>query len=286
MISIGIPFYNAEKFLAEAVKSVINQSFADWELILLDDGSTDHSKEIAIEFAKLDSRIRVISDGQNKKLPYRLNQLIDESKYQYIARMDADDIMHPLRLEKQLAYLTENPSIDLVSSSIFSIDTDNNIIGKREIINAVTIATLLKGNHQIAHPSVMAKKSWFKENRYDEKFDRAEDYELWLRSALSNKLNIFIFKEPLLYYREFGNLTKEKLVASYRASLGIMFHHKKKIELSDYLRGKLINYIKIFAVNILFLINNQDYLAKRRNVDVDLEKELIDAKSNLEKAIL
>ncbi|MCW1511070.1 glycosyltransferase family 2 protein, partial [Acinetobacter baumannii] len=98
MISIGIPFYNAENFLANAIQSVINQSFKDWELILVDDGSTDKSLDIAREFEKKDNRIKVISDGLNLKLPARLNQIITISKYDFIARMDADDIMHPDRL--------------------------------------------------------------------------------------------------------------------------------------------------------------------------------------------
>ena len=83
-ISIGIPFFNAEPYLADAIKSVIQQSFEDWELILVNDGSSDSSLKIAESFAKKDNRIRVISDGLNKKLPYRLNQIIDESKGEVI----------------------------------------------------------------------------------------------------------------------------------------------------------------------------------------------------------
>ena len=90
LISVGIPFYNSEKYLADAIKSVLAQTFQNWELILVDDGSTDNSLETAREFEKQDSRIRVISDGKNKKLPARLNQIIAESKGEYIARMDAE----------------------------------------------------------------------------------------------------------------------------------------------------------------------------------------------------
>ena len=105
LISIGIPFYNAEKYLKFAIQSVIAQSYQNWELILVDDGSSDNSLEIAQDFALKDARIRVICDGKNRKLPYRLNQLILESKGDFIARMDADDIMHPDRLLIQLTYL-------------------------------------------------------------------------------------------------------------------------------------------------------------------------------------
>lgn len=101
MITIGIPFYNAEAYLADAIKSVLAQTFKEWELILVDDGSSDNSLKIAKEFEKKDSRIRVISDGLNKKLPARLNQIINKARFNIIARMDADDLMDIERSEKQ-----------------------------------------------------------------------------------------------------------------------------------------------------------------------------------------
>ena len=106
MISIGIPIYNASNYLEDAIKSVLAQSFTDFELILIDDGSTDNSLEIAKSFT--DSRIKVISDGENRKLPYRLNQIIQLAKHGYIARMDADDLMDCDRLKIQFEVKTQN----------------------------------------------------------------------------------------------------------------------------------------------------------------------------------
>ena len=114
MISIGIPFYNAEAYLEDAIKSVLAQTFQEWELILVDDGSSDGSLDIAKKYEQLDSRIRVISDGLNKKLPTRLNEIIKEAKFNLIARMDADDLMDIERLEKQYAFLSANPEYDLL----------------------------------------------------------------------------------------------------------------------------------------------------------------------------
>ena len=125
MISIGIPFYNAQQYLGYAIGSVLSQTYENWELILVNDGSTDNSLNIANMYAEEDSRIRVVSDSRNKKLPYRLNQLIEESTGDFIARMDADDIMHPERLEKQLSFLETNKRYDLVSTGLVSIDKDN-----------------------------------------------------------------------------------------------------------------------------------------------------------------
>src|SRR5690606_10265590 len=153
LISIGIPFYNAEKYLAFAIQSIIVQSYANWELILVDDGSSDNSLKIAQEFARKDIRIRVICDGENKKLPCRLNQIIQQSKGEFIARMDADDIMHPNRLEKQIKFLNENPNIDLVSGSLVSIDSHNNVMGTRGV-QEITILQQSSSSFPIVHPSV------------------------------------------------------------------------------------------------------------------------------------
>lgn len=130
-VSVGIPIYNASLYLDDAIKSIMAQTYKKWELILINDGSLDSSLDIAKYYESLDSRIRVISDGENKKLPFRLNQLIYESKGEYIARMDADDVMHPQRLEKQLSFLEENRNYDLVSSGLISIDSQNKVKGFR-----------------------------------------------------------------------------------------------------------------------------------------------------------
>ncbi|HEE5439170.1 TPA: glycosyltransferase family 2 protein [Acinetobacter baumannii] len=284
MISIGIPFYNAENFLANAIQSVINQSFKDWELILVDDGSTDKSLDIAREFEKKDNRIKVISDGLNLKLPARLNQIITISKYDFIARMDADDIMHPDRLIDQYNYLINN-NYDLVSSSLYSIDTNNNIVGKRIINSLVTTPSLLIGNNQIAHPTILAKKSWFIRNRYDENSERAEDYELWLRTSLNEDLRIHILPQPLLYYREVGNLTKEKLLLSYKTTSYIYKKFKKNIGFTSYCKGKFIIFLKTIIVKLLFLFGREDYLANKRNNDFISSVELEAAKKDLELAV-
>ncbi|MFW6499265.1 glycosyltransferase family 2 protein [Acinetobacter baumannii] len=284
MISVGIPFYNAEKFLANAIQSVINQSFKDWELILVDDGSTDKSLDIAREFEKNDNRIKVISDGLNLKLPARLNQIVLISKYDFIARMDADDIMHPDRLINQYNFLINN-NYDLVASSLYSIDIDNNITGKRIINSLVTTPSLLVGNNQIAHPTILAKKSWFIKNRYDENSERAEDYELWLRTSLNKDLMIHILPQPLLYYREVGNLTKEKLLLSYKTTGYIYKKFKKSIGFTNYCKGNFIIFFKTIIVKLLFLIGREDYLANKRNNNFINSVELEVAKKNLDLAV-
>ena len=119
-VSIGIPFYNAENFLLDAIRSVFAQTHKKWELILLDDGSEDRSLEIAQSIK--DPRVRVYSDGKNKKLASRLNEIVKLAKYDIIARMDADDLMSPYRIKKQVEILAQNPHLDLISTGIYSVD--------------------------------------------------------------------------------------------------------------------------------------------------------------------
>lgn len=214
-ISIGIPIYNAEKFLDYAITSVLAQTHQNWELILIDDGSTDRSLEIAKKYEALDSRIKVISDGLNKKLPARLNQLIDESKYDYIARMDADDMMHPKRLETQLKFLENNPQFDLVSTGLISIDAGNKAYNYRHVPILLTRFPDPLKKYPITHPSVFAKKSWYLRNKYSTQYPRCEDFELWCRAISNQDFNMAVLPDLLLYYREEGNIDATKMINSY-----------------------------------------------------------------------
>lgn len=264
-VSVGIPIYNAEKFLENAIKSVLNQTFQDFELILIDDGSTDNSLEIARNFEKMDSRIRVIHDGQNKRLPDRLNQLILESKFDLIARMDADDIMHPERLERQVDLL-RNSSYDLVSTSYFTINSKDRVVSSRIITKEeLKLDDFLLGNYYILHPSILAKKSWYLEHLYDPYFDRAEDYELWFRSKLSNTLNIKIMKDSLMFYREEGSVSKSKQLNSYYSTNKILDTYKDCLSGFSFTKAKIRNNLKIIIFKLFYSKAFESYLVKRRN---------------------
>lgn len=270
-ISVGIPFYNAEKFLALAIESVLSQSIDTWELILLDDGSTDRSLDIAKDFAKNDHRIRLIFDGENKKLPYRLNHLIKESKGDYIARMDADDIMHPERLERQFDFLKKNKQFDLVSTGLISINSNNQIKGFRNVNKLYSNFGMPKLNYPIVHPSVMARKSWYERNYYSEKFPRAEDFELWTRSIVNNDFKMAVMPDLLLYYREEGNLSLDKLINSYKDILKIysQYHSKNNLD-AEVLR---LNF-KILVSKFFYYTGSLQKLARLRNEKfnhIDLE---------------
>jgi glycosyltransferase involved in cell wall biosynthesis len=197
-VTVGIPFFNAGRTLADAVRSVFAQTLADWELLLVDDGSSDGSLGVARRVR--DNRVRVIADGVNRGLSARLNQIAALARGDYLARMDADDLMHPERLERQVRFLAAHPDVDLLGSTVCTIDHANNPLGVRmeQPLDVRPAAVLRRGLY--VHPEVTGRTRWFRQNPYDPAFVRAEDYELWCRvcrSATFRKL-----PEPLLFYRE------------------------------------------------------------------------------------
>lgn len=223
MISIGIPFYNAEDYLEDAICSVLAQTYEFWELILIDDGSTDKSLSIAKKYATHDNRIRVISDGENKKLPFRLNQIIQESQYNFIARMDADDLMSNDRLQKQIDLLQRNNNVDFVTTGYLSIGTKNELTGVMNIKNyQMNAAEILEGRTNLIHASLLARKDWYLRNMYNESSILAEDYHLWLNAAKKNDLNYIVIEEPLYWYRVTENVTIEKMIEGYNTQIKVI----------------------------------------------------------------
>lgn len=252
-ISIGIPFYNAEKYLEDAICSVLAQTHEFWELILVDDGSTDNSLDIANKYAQLDSRIRVISDGLNKKLPDRLNQIIFEARYNYIARMDADDLMSNDRLQKQLQILLNNDSIDFITTSCLTIGKNNELTGINIIKNyQMNLEMILEGRTNLIHASLLARKEWYIRNTYNKKMILAEDYYLWLQAAKNNDLNYMVIEEPLYWYRVIENITFSKIISGYNTQIKIINSNYKGI-ITKKKKNKIINKFKLKKSVVYFL---------------------------------
>lgn len=253
-VTIAIPIYNAESYLSFAIQSVVNQTYKNWELLLMEDGSTDSSVEIARLYAEKDERIRVIEDGVNRGLIYRLNESIKMANGKYYARMDADDIMTVDRIEKELLYLQEHPEVDVVGSSIMTIDNKNNIIGSG--YNFGKVASFI-------HPTVMGKTEWFRANPYAEWALRAEDFELWTRTC--SKSCFHAIGKPLLFYREFGVPTFRKYYLSQRTLLKIFWryqHYSKSF--SWFITNTIKTYSKILVYAIFASMGKSDYLISRR----------------------
>ncbi len=244
LVTIGLPIYNAEIFLSDCIKSILNQTYKNLEIILVNDGSTDNSLEIIKKFQ--DPRIKIINDGLNKGLIFRLNQMVEISNGEFFVRMDADDIMFPDRIENQLKVFKTNSDIDLVHGDAVSINDKNCIIGYKTSIKIENKKQILKGITPI-HPTVMAKKKWFCENVYLSDFLLIEDLELWYRTIeFSNYCNL---NEPLIFYREISQNNSKKYLASIKSRK--IFANKYNIKSINYLKFTKLNYLK-FLYHLIF----------------------------------
>lgn len=197
LVSVGIPAFNAEKFIAIAVQSVLLQTYTNFELIVINDGSTDHTEQVLKRFS--DPRLRIISDGTNKGLIARLNEMANLSKGDFFVRMDADDIMFPCRIERQIQFLMKNPQVAVCCSSAVSIDKNNKVLGLKKAVAPGNRKDVLSGIFPV-HPTVCGRMSFFRKYPYREGFFQMEDKELWYRSIEENKFGCIA--EPLLFYRE------------------------------------------------------------------------------------
>lgn len=214
-VTIGISFYNAEETLLDAIRSVFSQTHQDWELILVDDGSTDSSLKQARSIR--DPRVIVHSDGCNKKLAARLNEINSLARHEFIARMDADDLMSHDRIEKQLRLLMKSPDHDLVSCGVVSMTDDLRPTGVRSASknHKVTSKNIINGRSGIVHASILGRKAWFQRNPYDETLQVSQDTNLWIRAYAKNDLHIRIMRDPMYFYREDGNVNLRKLKQAY-----------------------------------------------------------------------
>ena len=214
-LTIAIPFCNARPYLADAIRCVFAQTFTDWELILLDDGSTDGSLDVAK--AVDDPRVRVVSDGRNLGLATRLNEVTRLADSDLIARMDADDLMSPRRLEVQYRVLSENPAINLVSTGLLSLGSDGELVGRRGIDGGTpSFDDVLYQRRGVLHGSVVARREWLSRNPYNERLRQAQDVDLWLSAIAKGDFSVRTLSEPLYVYREGQSVGAPKLLGAYR----------------------------------------------------------------------
>lgn len=206
LVSIIMPTYNANKYIKEAVDSIIKQTYNNWELLIVDDASTDSTQQIITEYINKDDRIKLIK-GKKQGIGGALNLGISIAKGDYIARMDADDISLPLRLEKQIQFMERHSDIGVCATQYYCFTYNN--VQKKNMCKLFTDQDIKAGmifSDVIGHPTVMFRKKVFDEGwRYKENII-AEDYDLWTR--MIPDVNFACLEEVLLYYRmENQNLT-------------------------------------------------------------------------------
>ncbi|MNJ97617.1 putative glycosyltransferase EpsE [compost metagenome] len=205
-VSVIMPVYNTEKYVEEAINSILNQTFRDFEFIIIDDASTDKSVEIVKGFK--DERIKLITKPFNTGYTDSLNKGLELANGKYIARMDSDDISLPTRLEKQVKFLDNNPDVILCGTWFELLNKEKSIFNYPT--NPEEVKATLLNYCSIGHPTVMFRKEIFNTHglSYDKSMEPAEDYNLWVDISSIGKLaNI---GEVLFQYRTHQNQVSNK----------------------------------------------------------------------------
>ena len=226
LISIIVPFYNAEAFIELTIKSVLAQTYSNWELLLFDDGSTDNSLMIVKSFT--DSRLKIFSDGHNYGRPRRLNDGIQVAKGEFIARLDADDAFFPNKIELQLAYFQKYPDTDVLGTFAIAFNNNNELIGMIKRTVPDTFKQVVITGSCFIHPSVMARSLWFRKHLYNEEINRSDDFELWVRTYQKSVFRCL--DQPLLFYRNTGVMPKWKYRDGYNDVKHTITLHKNIIK--------------------------------------------------------
>lgn len=208
-VTVLMPVYNGECYLRETIDSVLNQGFCDFEFLIINDGSTDHTREIVLSYS--DDRIRLVDNEQNIGLVASLNKGLDMIDTEYIARMDADDLWDPSKLEKQIALLDSRPEIGLCGTSIRKFGIIKGDMFFPEDNEGLKVGFLFYC--MMSHPSVVFRRSMLAASklRYKKEAFPAEDYQMWIDCL--NVTQIYNIPEPLVYYRQHAEqICQEKKV--------------------------------------------------------------------------
>jgi glycosyltransferase involved in cell wall biosynthesis len=266
-VTVLMPVFNGGKYIREAVESVLSQTLPDYEFLIIDDGSSDGSIDIARSYR--DKRIRILLNGSNLGIEVSLNRGIQEARGKYIARMDADDISYPQRLERQYTFLQNNPDVDVCGTGV-------------EYVGALTgfwqppashkeIKSYLLFNNALVHPSVMFRREVFLKNNllYQEGFSKAEDYFLWSQAV--DRVNMSNITEVLLKYR----FHPEQTVAKYKSSSVCSADKVRSIMLDkmgmDFTENDLVLHCKIaehkYEDSMQFLTDSGRWLLKIKRVN-------------------
>lgn len=256
-ITVLMPVYNSEKYLKEAIDSILSQTFKDFEFLIIADFCSDSSIDIIKSYN--DSRINLIQNEQSLGLVNSLNLGLNIAKGEYIARMDSDDISMTCRLEKQVKFLEKNKNIDVCGSLIKTFGNVNSSVFRYPEKHDLIKATLLF-KCSVAHPSIMLRKSAFSELFFDSEFKHAEDYELWTRA--SEQVKFFNMQEVLLHYRMHNNQASQAFCENHNTFVSKVI--KKQFSSLDYSPSEeeLELHQRIGLGNI---ISSKDFVNKAEN---------------------
>ena len=266
-----MPAYNAEKHIDEAIISIINQTYENFEFIIINDGSTDNTQSIIKKYAERDKRIRFFNQ-KNIGLTKTLIKFIDKARGVYIARMDTDDISHNERLSLQVKYLDKNRNIGVIGSYVNIIDDKGKIRRKKKLITVCEkIKKRIIYSNQLVHGAVTFRKDIYKlAGGYDSNFKYSQDYDLWLR--MIKKTNITNYPDYLYFVRFHDeSLTSKNLKSQsdfavsaiiknvcHQKILYKSFFYKSRCRVEECRNDNKIDNIKII-VYARFLLRMGDY---------------------------
>lgn len=226
-VSVIMPAYNVEKYVGEAIESILNQTFTDFEFVIINDGSTDDTASIIKQYAKKDKRIKFINNKKNQGLIAVLNQGLDLCVGEYIARFDSDDISRPTRFEKQVRYMDAHPKCGVVGTwaEKFGPNVMHRVIKHPETIKLLDL--FLYGS-QVVHPSAMLRRAVLVNNniKYDPRYKYAEDYAFWAE---------------IVKYSEIHNLQEVLLDYRWHDSNVSVTHNKAQKECTENIRTNIIS---------------------------------------------
>lgn len=238
LVSVIMSVFNGEQFLKKAIESIIAQTYSKWEFIIIDDASNIATQDILRQY-KNDNRFKIFRHEVNRGLTKNLNQAIELSAGEFIARMDADDISMPWRFEQQVEFLRKNPQTTAVFGLVELIDENGYSTGTWEAdiesISYQKIRLMLPFSNCVAHPTVMIRKEILKHYKYNEEQIHSQDWDLWLRMVSDGKRIEKINNTVLLYRIHTNSVTKIsnkksaflKMHASYKPYLKNVWKEKK-----------------------------------------------------------
>lgn len=254
-ISVALPVYNGQEYLSEAIESILHQTFKNFELIIIDDGSTDESLKILEKYQKLDARIRLIS-RENRNLPATLNQIVGLANGEWIARMDQDDIALPNRFQAQIDWLAQT-RVDIVGSWVKQIgSTSGRTIYFYENDDEIKVDMLFRC--PLAHSAVMMRTALIRDLQYNSDQNKAEDYDLWSRAAQFG-YRFGNVPEVLLMYRvheaQMSNVSSEE-------------QQKLTLDIQESYWKFYFDRLNLDKSNILLILRSLNLINKNHNLNV------------------
>lgn len=250
IVSVIMPVFNAEKYIEDAIDSLLAQTFTNFELIIINDGSTDYSESLIFRYR--DKRIRYIRHSANLGLIAALNEGIRHASGEFIARLDADDVANPNRLFKQVQFLLRNPDHSICGSSYQVINAKGQKLYNVSLPTSDRqIRTLLFFGNCICHSSVMFRTSSLDKELYRSTYTLCEDYDLWRRLIEWNK--VAVLPEPLINYRLHGmNVSVTKRMEMLRNAGRIYAHFLEKSGLS-YTQDDFLLHHAFLSYNVVYI---------------------------------